>query len=225
MDDNNPTLKTLLAAIIADPSDHVARLAYADAIDESDPTGSWTMYPELIHHQHDTTYLVMAKGYHLEDAAEFTVGKDAAAKTFPLQDLSAAADGERWERAVRATLRHGFVSVVCCAAEWWVKYGRVAVQRQPIELVVLADRKPSVMGGGPRRCDVFVWERRSNTDADDSVEGYGSDMIPPSIFAYLTPKPTPTSWPYSRRYYREQDAVADLQRAALAWARAEPLPS
>jgi uncharacterized protein (TIGR02996 family) len=101
-----------------------------------------------------------------------------------------------------AVINRGFVAEVRCTAAAWLEHGRAVCACQPVEQVVLSDREPMMRQyhGHPPR---WFWQ---------AAEGETTLRcpVPGRLLVYLVAEDYPS----------REAALADLSRAALAFARA-----
>lgn len=132
----------LLAAVLDDPDDDLARLAYADWLEESGG-GPQSAHAALVRQQ------VANPGQRVPGGPHRPLG-------FVLPGGEACHFGP-FEWVEWFVVRRGFVSGFCCTLVAWEEYGPAAVRAHPVTEVRLTDREPwrgLAAGGVPR---VWAW--------------------------------------------------------------------
>lgn len=198
----DPALAALLAAVVADPGDDLARLAYADRCDELGDPGRAEFVRAQIH----------ADRRGIEDGliAQATLAARGAAWR------DEALRGLPWMNWVTG-FRRGFVAEVRLSLEDFVAHAAALFARCPVEEVLLTDRHPYLLSGEgvPTR---RVWGGWPD-------EGYlhHADCLPWPLFRLLgggSLHGGPVNRPHCRAYEAEAEAWDALSRACVRFGRA-----
>lgn len=212
----------LLAAIIADPANDDLRLVFADLLDDCGEGER----SEFIRVQCE---LASLDPYHRSCTGEKCPGCSALRRReyelwgyLPRRDgilavmkaelpdwaLLLPSDNGRWltHSYPWAWVRRGFIAEVCLSCAEWFAHGPALVRRQPIERVVLVDKRPANDPHNSR----WIWSM-------------GRHPIPlpselPDQFASIAGV-TPGAYPWLRYYPTEAAALDALSKAALLFAR------
>lgn len=245
-----PAADTLLRAILIDPSDDLARLAYADAMEE---VGECKR-AEFIRAQVELARV--PEGCHCGEGpdptgcgpcrARFSLWKKAE-DTFRFDGFSWLALQESdpdhweccdavqpdhwgisfrmksgWERSL--TLHRGFVSVIRMPLYGFLRNALHLFSRHPVERVVLTGREPS-----PMSLIFWGWWHSWLEDVSTAINNYSLparlwDLL--DSFSDLYSRSDGQGWKW---YATREDADAALSRAAVAHGRSlaglPPLPS
>jgi hypothetical protein len=109
------------------------------------------------------------------------------------------ADSWSWE------WHRGFVDELTMSCEDWLQLGKHCVQTVPLMVVVLDDRQPAEAKGR------FTW-----TKTDRHWAFHKESEVPDCLFVRLAARRRGKA-----QYASAEEAAADLNRAALAWAWAQ----
>ena len=218
MDD--PVLQRLLAAVLADPASDLARLAYADRLEE---TGADDARAEFIRVQlgwHDVAAACLCGDCVRRRGGGRHHGGPCQVRRRERELLGEAA--RLWTPGAFTAIpgcttafRRGFVGEVALPCAAWLAHGPALVRAAPLTRVRLADREPSRYDSPelpPAPC--WRWFDASLTGGDDSQD---ADELPGVIWAVydkLTEEGGRT-WEHPSR----DDALDCLSAACLAWAR------
>jgi len=199
--------EALLQAILADPSDDILRLVYADWLDEvgeADRAAFIRVQMELVH----------AKSASLTALEQRLLG--------PVEDRV-------WQRrrewALPATLQkqwpldaggwewcRGFPEVWHCQLTLWEAHGTALVASVPVRRVVLIDRQPRPTPSHPR-APQWTWFR----DEEGWVQAPDeSCRLPRALFDLLETDPLDFAmFDHARTYQTRADALSALSDACL----------
>jgi uncharacterized protein (TIGR02996 family) len=222
----HPDERALRRAICERPDDDLARLAYADWLEE-DGSHWRPRYAEFIRAQARLESLRLAKAPHSE-----LIGKDILCRSMDcevchlrrrideLAEEPYPPDGSEavchWAgdllavwRFAHDTFRRGFVWRVRCTMAQWRRHGAAVCGIHPVEEVDIFDKRPSVgtvSGSGWRWYDSM---------SDDPTIGADPDVLPETFFDLThAGKPGDLIWE------TEAEALVAFRLAALNWARA-----
>jgi uncharacterized protein (TIGR02996 family) len=227
------TLDDLLRAILADPADDGARLAYADRLEEEGQTERaefLRVQCELAQREADG-----------RDRSECSWGGTCCCRSHELgrreRELLVEHYSEWlghvgrllpvWHKDhgycwaapggghVTPDSRCGFVHAITCSCADWLAHGPAVVAAQPVTAVRLSDKRPVKSKGR----EAYTW---SCAKARVLPEFHD---LPPDLFDQLLPDPkcvrVRDGFILSARDYDfEADAVAGVGRACVRWARA-----
>jgi uncharacterized protein (TIGR02996 family) len=228
--------QALLRAIIDNPADEVARLVFADWLDEHGEADR----AEFIRVQveaarapcgHDRAEALRRQGGGAEcrtcalrrrehdllsEANAFLWGLGPAARAASLELPLATLwhlDGRPPAEKISTLFRKGFVEAVALPAQAWLEHGPALLRAAPLCAVRLCDKKPwQTASSRPRERAFWFWQHSEPWDA-----------IPNAIFALLAGEKYGES-DCARRYPSVAEAWADLSAACLAHARGEGRP-
>ncbi len=123
-------LSLLHRAVLLNPEEDLARLAYADALEEAGETPEWR---EWLRQQLARPGEIIV----LQPGRVLSVGY---AGRWPMTAMAVA---PQWGgEDARFTFRRGFLSAVRCDLASWLEHGRQLVASQPVERVELSDKRP-----------------------------------------------------------------------------------
>lgn len=177
----------LRRAVLLDPTDDLARLALADAMEEAGESE----YGEFIRLQ----VALAAHGHGMDDAGlapwpgymMHSKRMKATERTKELlernrKEWCAGVEGltlDAWSLdqpilpyvyGMRCKFTRGFVSLVVSSLKMWNKYGPQVVARHPVEILVIHDRNPHVVSGQNRHSLGILRSRagwyRTNGESD-----------------------------------------------------------
>jgi uncharacterized protein (TIGR02996 family) len=233
------TLDDLLRAILADPADDGARLAYADWLEEEGQTeraefvrvqcelaridreeDAWHR-PYVVNGERVTPEpwgtLRRREGELLESPC-VPGGKTNREWWFsPFDEAGEEVPGDfggSWRRLFEWEFLRGFIESVTCSCADWLAHGPAVVASQPVTAVRLADREPGKTANVPPS---WGWFSRRTPDSELNEP---SD-IPPSLFDLLPNTRAHDNWQWARRFFPTRDAAhASLSAACVRWARA-----
>jgi len=211
---SDPTGAALLRAVCLDPDDVVARLVYADWLEQEagdQERGEFVRVQirlaELREHKHPRQGGPRGQtlpACRLCDEMEELESRERELLGSPVcrhceWHAPLAHGGWEWD------FRRGFVEAVACTLDAWERHGPAAVLAQPVRAVRLSDRGPTHIdrepGFGP-------WTWTLPLAAHSARPEYRRASLPQAIYDLCN------GW-----YPTEQDALDALSRACVAWAR------
>ncbi len=210
----SPHLSMLHRAILLDPGDDLARLAYADALEESGQDASRAEFIRVqVEMAHKHTCGCAPSLFVVPDCETCRLVEPIRRRQRDLFDRHGTdwlADFYGPFAGIDAKMRRGFVASVRCTLEGWMSHGAALVASHPIESV-------SISGKKPHHGISFEWWLLQGIED-------GSD-IPADIFCLLDgDKKTLGDWEW-REYASEADALSALSLACLnLWRPACGLP-
>lgn len=193
MNQTTADIEMLRRAVLLDPTDDLARLALADAMEEAvgDPE-----YVEFIRTQleaeaaereiiHCPVGRDSVDGHEVRESSDRIFRLHARAKELLERNRKtwcAGIDGltlDAWSLdqpmqpyvyGMRCKFTRGFVSLVASSLKTWGKYGPQVVARHPVEILVIHDRNPHVVSGQNRHSLGILRSRagwyRTNGESD-----------------------------------------------------------
>jgi uncharacterized protein (TIGR02996 family) len=148
------TLDDLLRAVLADPADDGARLAYADWLEEEGQTerAEFVRVQVALAVETRKTYQVRLKRRLKQMCRGVVTLRRWTWTNYVLDDLGWGLSINGWPFCVvpvvpHATFRRGFVESVTCSCADWLAHGPAVVAAQPVTAVRLADAVIHQSGG------------------------------------------------------------------------------
>jgi uncharacterized protein (TIGR02996 family) len=206
----DPTLRRLLAAVLADPADDTARLIYADCLEEA---GDWQR-AEFIRVQCRLWRAEIIYGSigSLPPVHFMTAGERDSLKIRERQ-LLAVAEEKHWAPypvfLFAPKWQRGFVSEVRCTLSDFERHAAALFAAQPIERVVLTDKRPlreAQHHAGRSEHGGWVWACEETEDAPPW-------RLPSAILGAMTPRPV------AYQFQTEQAALDALSAALVTHGR------
>jgi uncharacterized protein (TIGR02996 family) len=178
------TLDDLLRAVLADPADDGARLAYADWLEEEGQTerAEFVRVQVALAVETRKTYQVRLKRRLKQMCRGVVTLRRWTWTNYVLDDLGWGLSINGWPFCVvpvvpHATFRRGFVESVTCSCADWLAHGPAVVAAQPVTAVRLADVRPATFIDAPA-----LWQRDMSGVLDGPVYIDEESIIPASIF-------------------------------------------
>lgn len=206
-------LDVLLRAIFATPDDDLARLAYADALEEAGDQIQATfvrsnvmpvVWTRIAGHKRVSTPWT---DWTADQYAILSLGGVSVLQK--IMSLFRAPGLSRLPTDSKVTFRRGFVSRLECPLAAWQEHGRQIAQAHPLEHVKPTDRKPHPIWLGPGKTGYAWYEPVSG--ADVLIEA----SVPRGAFELLSGRRA-----LSHKLYDSQDAAHDdLSRVLIQTAR------
>ncbi len=193
----------LLRAIQADPGDDLARLAYADWLEEAGRADHATLIRIQIELEQAPDELMLAEEQRLLGPAGASVWQRRREWALP------EAVRGRWPEDVGGwEWRRGFPEVWHCPAALWDACGHIILAAAPVRRVVLIGREPHPARRGPER----TWYR----DDAEWVHRPAEACLPPALFDRLEPAALDLAmFDHARIYPTRADALAALSDACI----------
>lgn len=208
------TQPDLLATILANPTDDLPRLVYADWLEEHGESDR----AELIRIQieiavgSDLLPLRVRERQLLASANPWQRRRDWVLAEIPDLDWPSDVGGWEWHR--------GFPEVWRAPLPIWLQLGQTVGASTPLRRVVPIDREPYVPNADPRRPG-RGWLRKEGVWTERQPE---ECFLPPTIFDLLEPDLMDFAMFDHIRVYPTRAAAMDaLSEACLAWA--VPVPA
>lgn len=201
----------LLRAIIDDPADDLARLAYADWLEENEAP-KFPQYPSraaFVRGSVEWEQSGYAGGHWF--ARLLSRGNALMNSPDPLPGIIRYVhpDPKPGNRmgGVNAIYRRGFVWDVQCGLADWLARGRAVCAAHPVERVGLTDRQANHFHA--------VWQWEKQVSSDEEIHPIAAHDLPPEIFNLLPASEGGRAWAATS----EQLALDALSAALIAWAR------
>jgi uncharacterized protein (TIGR02996 family) len=217
----DPDYAALLRAVLADPADDVPRLILADWLDEHrEPERAEfiRVQCELANHPGMNCGVMYCSRRDPGGLCDSCQRYDALRQRELLTNFRAASWAGVNLPFNDFEYRRGFVAQVNMPLDGWLSAGPNLVHTQPLERVVLTDRRPLQVGMPGRRFGWLLAESLSEPPAGPSI------TLPARLLPHLPPS-TYENVPHDqtrRRWYKtEQEARDAASQACLAWAKEE----
>ncbi len=204
--------RALLDDVLADPADDVARLIFADWLDD----GGEHDRAEFIRCQVAVAVWSTSPGEVVRYAGGEACGADAGALLARSQTLLRQGyfawspfDSEFHKRHHQAIgYSRGFVWSVRCPLAEWLEHGKAIVRTHPVTRVVATDREPELRSDGV----TFAWYAYGNMHGGDEYQQWTDEMdaIPTCIACLIRPEK-----PYGYIRFASPDAANDAISTAL----------
>lgn len=204
----------MLRAILENPDDNLARLAYADALDEE---GDTTGQAELIRAGDDPVAIrgALRNTRYANIVADALEGRPVIGNNNPYLHLFYGKEDNKL--CATLFLFYGFARRVDTDIRWWQRYGKKLCEIHPVREAYGLEPRGRLGGWGWDQCSpkqrvhgAWAW------DADD-IRRYGK--LEESLREFLCVRLT------QRFYINTDEARADFNVACLEWARPEWLRS
>lgn len=230
----------LLRAILANPDDDNLRLVFADKLDdcgEAEHAEFVRVQCELAkcpldeaaansmagysHNQNSVRYAtsiarLRRRERELWPKALFNILDEVRGMCLIPDAMIVYKDDERLNHMTNkseAYVCRGFISEVHLSCQEWLVHGPALARRQPIEEVLLMDKRPGRMWGHDTGVEANYrrWWNALHSDANRCMD---ADVLPDCIFRCIV-------FPFDSGYHFPTEAAAldALSTAAIAWAR------
>jgi uncharacterized protein (TIGR02996 family) len=217
--------QAFLDHIIDNPEDDVARLVFADWLEEHGEEER----AEFIRIQ----CALAEKEREAMDRDLKKVRSLQRQEKFLLQKIHKKVEGFEWTNAgwwswplgsmdneYQERFHRGFIDTVVCDLESWIKYSKILLQTNPIQTITITDKEPH---HDPEQ-QKWMWIR---SGAAQEIPKFSLYILPQDIFDFLDPiyvrpfkENSQVRW--ADQYPSEEIAIHDLNQACIQWARNEP---
>lgn len=205
--------EAILRAVLDDPADDLPRLAFADWCEEN----GFQHRAEFVRMMVRCTYGDLC-GHTMESFESrlhllrrvLWPDRPDGFEGMPMwgDDFNGLAGSWKWHR--------GFVHLVRCPTDCWLRNGPAICSAHPIERVELTDRAPAMFldGGGG-----MGWVQGLPGDGADAPQY----LIPGDIYRLLDAVPCRTAAKRTRKVWHDRPAALDaLSGACVRWAKLQP---
>jgi uncharacterized protein (TIGR02996 family) len=201
---------SLLQAILANPGDTIARMVYADWLDEAGEVERAALIRIQIDRIHSRTHELTQREQQLLGPIGDRVRQRRREWALP------AALRESWPDDLGGWEWHrGFPEVWHCPLALWMAHGAALTAVQPIRRVVVTDREPRPSLTNPRKPERTWFRDEGNWEGGPAPE----NLLPAKIFDHLEYDPFDFSmFDHSRVYRSRAEAVRELSDACLRYA-------